>query len=68
MIEALKDEAPEVRAYQRGWHDAGNWREPHLNPYPAFTPEWLAYAHGSDDRWAGNQTSGLGVLTRPQAH
>jgi hypothetical protein len=54
--------AAEIQAYARGWHDALNWREPHLNPYPARSPEWLAYAAGLED----NQR--LGFLTLPQAH
>lgn len=41
-------ETEAIRAYQRGWNDAQDWQQPHLNPYVELH-EKLAWLDGYDD-------------------
>lgn len=49
LINSTTGDAQSIAAYQRGWNEAQQWREPHLNPYPCKTPQWWAWQQGYDE-------------------
>lgn len=44
-----KNEEIRIAAYQRGWNEAQDWQQPHLNPYPAMSDEWMAWWDGYNE-------------------